>query len=251
MSSSYHNFAYVYDKFMNNIPYKEWSKYLIQLFHKNNINNGNIIELGCGTGTLCKLLSQAGYSIIGIDQSVDMLSIAADKLKDVSNITLVNQDMRFLDLGQNFDGAYCICDGLNYLLEEDDILLTFQSVKQHLNPNGIFIFDLKTSYFYKEILGDQVFTDTQEDCCYIWENNYFEEEHINQYDLTLFLKQGDTNLYERYYELHEQRAYSSSQIVDLLSQSGLEYVTSYDAFSTKCPSPYSERIYFIARNGDI
>lgn len=248
MSISYHNFAYVYDKFMDNIPYKEWSQYLIQLLKQYGIESGTLIDLGCGTGTLCKLMEESNYSIIGIDNSIDMLSLASQKLKDNKNITLLQQDMQKLELGKTYDAFYSLCDSLNYLLSPSDILSTFQGVKKHLKNNGIFIFDLKTPYFYQEILGDQVFCDNQKDCSYIWENNFFEEEQINQYDLTIFIRKENTELFERYYEFHEQRAYSITEIVDLLLQSGLEYVTSYDAFTTNPPSNESERIYVIARN---
>ncbi len=252
MSTSYQNFAYVYDKFMDNIPYEDWNKYLIQLFQQYSVSSGNLVELGCGTGTMCLLMEKAGYQIIGVDNSTDMLTIASEKVAGNPNIILLEQDMRELELDTQYDGFYCICDSLNYLLSDSDVLSTFRSIKKHLKDNGVFIFDLKTPYFYETILGDQVFCDHQKDCSYTWENNYFEEERINQYDLTIFIKQPDQDLFERFNETHHQKAYSLPEIIDLLSVSGLEYVTSYDAFTSNPPSPESERIYIIARkrNGE-
>lgn len=250
MSTSYQSFAYVYDKFMDNIPYEEWSQYLTELFHQYSITDGTLVELGCGTGTLSLLMHNQGYSLIGIDNSTDMLTLAAEKITPSSNITLLHQDMRILDLGTNYDGFFCICDSLNYLLSPEDVLSTFYGVKRHLKHNGIFIFDLKTPYFYQNVLGDQTFCDHQEDCSYTWENSYFEEDNINQYDLTIFAKQPDSELFERFYETHHQKAYSLTEMIDLLTKSGLEYVTAYDAFTTNPPDSTSERIYIIARNGD-
>lgn len=250
MSDSYQGFADVYDKFMDNIPYAEWSQYLLHLFHQFSITAGHLVELGCGTGTLTLLMADAGYRLIGIDNSPEMLSAAAEKMNSNSDITLLCQNMCTLDLGTTFDGFYSICDSLNYLLSPAEILSTFCGVKKHLKKNGIFIFDLKTPYFYKYVLGDQVFCDHQEDCSYIWENSYFDEEQINQYDLTFFVRQPKTELFSRFYETHHQKAYPLAEITNLLTRSGLEYITSYDAFTTNPPSPTSERIYIIARNGD-
>lgn len=252
MSTAYQGFAYVYDQFMDNIPYETWSRYLTGLFHQYSIKNGTLVELGCGTGTLTLQMKKSGYSVIGIDNSTDMLTLASEKIAGTSGITLLCQDMRELDLGTLYDGFYCLCDSLNYLLSANDILSAFKGIKKYLKDNGVFIFDLKTPYFYQYILGDQVFCDHQRDCSYTWENSYFEEDRINQYDLTIFAKHADSGLFERFCETHHQRAYHLTEIIDLLAEAGLEYITAYDAFTSNPPASTSERIYIIAknRNGD-
>lgn len=249
MPTAYQNFAYVYDKFMNNIPYEDWCNYLLTLLKEYGITKGNIVELGCGTGTLCKLISQYNYNVTGIDNSKDMLSIASKKTKKDKNITLSLQNMcqLILDDTLTYDAFYSLCDCMNYLLYDEELLSTFQCVKHYLKHNGVFIFDLKTQYYYKEILGDQVFCDHQPDCSYTWENSFYEEDHINQYDLTLFVKEKN-NLYRRFEETHHQKAHELSKIIDLLKEAGLEYVTAYDAFTDNAPGPTSERIYVIAKN---
>ncbi|MDO5155725.1 MAG: class I SAM-dependent methyltransferase [Eubacteriales bacterium] len=250
MSGCYETFASVYDSFMDNIPYEEWSIYLKQLLQQENIENGTLVELGCGTGSMMQQLASSSYQILGVDISTDMLSIAADKLSDYDNTTLLLQDMRILDLGMQANAIYSVCDSMNYILTDEDLLDTFQGAHKHLHANGVFIFDLKTDYFYREILGDQIFCDHQEHCSYTWENSFFEEDCINQYDLTLFVKEPDSHLYRRFQETHHQRAYELSTIMDLLKQAGFHSITAYDAFTTQAPHAKSERIYLIARNGE-
>lgn len=251
MSTKYESFAYYYDTFMDNIPYENWSQYIVSLFRQHHITTGTLVELGCGTGTLCKLISKEGYNIIGIDNSVDMLSLASDKLQREKQITLLLQDMQDMDLGCGiYDGFYCVCDSLNYLLTTKEVLQTFQKIKSHLRKDGIFLFDIKTRFFYEFILGDQVFCDHQDTCSYIWENSFFEEDGINQYDLTIFAKEENTEFYRKYNEVHHQKSYSLPQLIDLLDESGLEYVTALDAFTYNPPREESERIYIIARNGE-
>lgn len=248
MSSIYQSFAYLYDKFMDNIPYHEWSQYILDFFQNHLITDGTLIELGCGTGTLCQLMADAGYSVIGIDNSTDMLTIAADKLSSQKNVTLLCQNMTDLDLGDTvYDGFYCVCDSLNYLLTPTEVLSAFSGVQQYLKKNGIFIFDLKTHYFYETVLGNQVFCDHQKDCSYIWENSYFDDDCINQYDLTVFTKVADSELFQRFCETHHQRAYTLDEMIDLLSQANLKYVAAYDAFTDDAPTDTSERIYIIAK----
>lgn len=250
MSTTYEGFAHLYDNFMNNIPYADWSRYLLQLLKQYRISSGSLVELGCGTGTLTQYIANAGYHVTGIDNSVEMLTLAADKTGDNPRICLLQQDMQCLNLGTHlYDGFYCLCDSLNYILNEDEMIATFSGVQQHLKNHGIFIFDLKTIHFYKTVLGDQVFCDHQEQGSYVWENSYFEEDNINQYDVTFFSRL-ENGLYEKSNEVHHQRGYTLPEIIDFLQSAGLEYVAAYDAFTTKPPETDSERIYIIARNGD-
>ena len=65
----YGSFACVYDKFMDNVPYKEWGKYLKSLLEEQGISDGLMLELGCGTGSLTEILADAGYDMIGVDLS--------------------------------------------------------------------------------------------------------------------------------------------------------------------------------------
>ena len=58
----YGSFACVYDKFMDNVPYKEWGKYLKSLLEEQGISDGLMLELGCGTGSLTEILADAGYT---------------------------------------------------------------------------------------------------------------------------------------------------------------------------------------------
>ena len=68
---TYRGFAQVYDLFMDNVPYEEWSGYLTGLLQEYGIADGLVLDLGCGTGKLTRLLRAAGYDMIGIDNSGD------------------------------------------------------------------------------------------------------------------------------------------------------------------------------------
>lgn len=242
---AYTGFAEVYDLFMDNVPYEEWSQYLISLLQEYGILEGLVLELGCGTGKMTRLLAQAGYDMIGVDSSQEMLQVAREQEWD---ILYLHQDMREFELYGTVRAVVCVCDSLNYILEEEDLLAVFSLVNNYLDPGGVFIFDMNTLYKYREILGESTICENREEGSFIWENFYDDKEQVNQYDLTLFIREQDAqDLYRKYEETHFQRGYELQKVRRLLEQSGMEFVAMYDAFTREPVKAQSERVYVIAR----
>lgn len=248
--SSYESFARVYDLFMDNIPYEEWCGYLAGLLESQGIRDGLVLELGCGTGNMTRLLSDKGYDMIGVDNSVDMLEIAMEKKEEEGqDILYLLQDMREFELYGTVRAVVSVCDSMNYITEEEDLLEVFRLVNNYLDPGGIFIFDLNTEYKYEKILGDTTIAEDREDASFIWDNYYDPGEKINEYDLALFIpveKDGET-LYRKYEETHYQKAFSLETVKDLLLKAGMEFVAAYEAFTKEPVKEDSERIYILAR----
>lgn len=148
---AYTGFAYVYDEYMDNIPYDEWEYYLYELLKENNIGtDSTIADLGCGTGTVTRMLDKEGYDILGIDLSEDMLSIASEKTYESGQQIIYScQDMREFELPYEVDAFVSIGDSMNYITTNDDLCDVFKCVKNGLKPGGIFIFDLKTIHFLR------------------------------------------------------------------------------------------------------
>ena len=241
---AYTSFAEVYDMFMDNVPYEEWSRYLMELLKEYHIEEGVVCELGCGTGKMTRLLADAGYDMIGVDMSEDMLAIAS--MENPQQILYLCQDMRELELYGTVAAVVSVCDSMNYLLEEDDLLEVFQRVNEYLEPGGVFLFDLNTIYKYETLLGETTICENRPEGSFIWENYYDAEEQINEYDLTLFIQEKE-NLYRKFEETHYQRGYSMEKIRTLLEEAGMEFVTAYDACTKNPPREDSERIYIVAR----
>ena len=245
---AYTSFAAVYDTFMDNIPYEEWEKYLKSLLYEYGVREGLVLELGCGTGNMTEILAQSGYDMIGVDNAEEMLEIAIEKrMKSGLDILYLQQDMREFELYGTVKAIVSVCDSVNYILEEEELEEVFRLVNNFLDPGGVFIFDFNTVYKYREILGDQTIAENREECSFIWDNYYYEEERINEYELSLFIREGDSELYRKYQETHFQKAYDLETMKRLITQSGLEYITAYDAFTKEAPTRVSERIYVIAR----
>ncbi len=244
---AYSGFAKVYDLFMDNIPYEEWTDYVKELLCEEGIEEGILLDLGCGTGSVTELLARSGFDMIGIDNSEEMLEIAMEKkMESGQDILYLLQDMREFELYGTVKGIVSICDSMNYILEDEDLLEVFRLVHNYLDNDGIFIFDMNTMYKYREILSDHTFAEDREESSFIWENYYDEEEEINQYDLALFVKDEDGR-FTKYEETHLQRAYEQKKVEELIMESGLELLHVYDAFTRELPAEDSERIYFVCR----
>ena len=244
---AYSDFSYVYDTFMDETPYEEWCEFLTETLQKNGIKEGLLLDLGCGTGTMTELLAQKGYDMIGIDMSDQMLSVAMEKREQSGYpILYLQQDMREFELYGTVKAVVCVCDSVNYLLEEEDILETFELVNNYLDPDGIFIFDFNTVYKYAEVIGDATIAENREDCSFIWENFYEPEDQINEYDLTIFVKEEDDR-YRKFTETHYQRGYTLETMRALVEEAGMIFVDAMDAETHGPVHEQSERIHVIAR----
>ena len=197
---AYTSFAEVYDMFMDNIPYEDWCGYLTSLLKEYGINDGLVLDLGCGTGTLTELLAKEGYDMIGVDVSEDMLQEAIEKRAESGlPILYLLQDMREFELYGTVRAVVSICDSLNYILDYDDLAHVFSLVNNYLDPEGVFIFDLNTPYKYRELIGDATIAENREDASFIWENTWYEREQVNEYDLTIFARTNG-EYYQKFFE---------------------------------------------------
>lgn len=244
---AYTDFADVYDTFMDETPYEEWCEFLVRILEEYAVPKGLVLDLGCGTGTLTQMLSQEGYDMIGVDNAEQMLAIAMEKREESGeNILYLLQDMREFELYGTVGAVISVCDSLNYLLEEEDLVQTFKLVNNYLDPKGIFIFDFNTVYKYREVIGDATIAENRDDCSFIWENYYHEEEEINEYDLTIFVRENE-DCFRKFEENHFQRGYRLEQMKNALEQAGMEFVKALDADTHEAVTEISERIYCIAR----
>ncbi len=277
---AYKDFAGVYDIFMDDAPYEQWADFAADVIERYGISrpaqnremdtaaaDGEmsgmrpeeilrserdlVVELGCGTGTLTELLYRKGYDVIGIDSSEEMLAQAIKKRERTgSGILYLCQDMRELDLYSTAGTILSVCDSINYLLQDEDILDTFRLVNQFLYPGGLFFFDFNTVYKYETVIGDTTIAENRDNCGFIWENYYHDKEHVNEYDLTVFVQEDEEReLFRRFSETHYQRGFTLDEMSGFVKDSGMKLLAALDADTHGEPGQCSERIYMICRKG--
>ncbi|MCQ2421482.1 MAG: class I SAM-dependent methyltransferase [Lachnospiraceae bacterium] len=250
---AYTGFAEIYDMCMDNIPYDEWAKNLTTLLRRYGIVDGLLCELGCGTGEMTIRLSESGYDMIGIDNSEDMLMVAREKeyermdAGETSQILYLLQDMRSFELFGTVRGIVSVCDSMNYLLTEEDLLATFRLVNNYLDREGIFIFDMKTAACFAA-LGNETRVEQLRGATLIWENAYMKRKKRNTYRLTIFEKESG-DLYRKMSETHIQQTYSVDTIRRLLTEAGMEYIEAIDANTMGMVTETTERVLYIAKEG--
>lgn len=245
MMESYKDFARVYDEFMDQTPYDEWLSNILHVFEEYKIpQNGQVIDLGCGTGKMARRLCDRGYQVTAIDNSMDMLEVAASE--EDQGILYVLQDMVSLELPDQADAIVSICDCMNYILEEDDLLETFTRARRYLKEDGVFMFDMNSHYKYREILACNTFAEDREDASFIWDNFYDDNDRINEYQLSLFIL-NEQGTYNKYEELHLQRAYEEEEVKKLLQKVGFTSVQVLDAETMKEVKEDTQRLYFIVK----
>lgn len=242
---AYTDFAALYDSFMEETPYDDWCEYIVGLLRKDNINEGLVCELGAGTGEMTRRLAAKGYDMIGIDNSDSMLNVAKSKEGEVSEILYLCQDMREFELYGTVRAIVSVCDSINYILEEEELIEVFKLVNNYLDPKGLFIFDFNTKYKYECVIGDATIAENRENESFIWENYYDPEDDINEYDITFFVREGE--LFRRFSETHLQRGYTVDIMKECIEKAGLIFVDAYDADTHKPVNAKSERVYIIAR----
>lgn len=241
---SYTDFAYIYDKLIDQ-DYEKWADYIEEIFKINGKKPGLVLDLGCGTGSITNILAKRGYDMIGVDLSPDMLNVAREKAAEEGlDVLYLCQDIREFELYGTVDAIICTLDVLNYITEPNELEHVFELVKNYLNPDGIFIFDINTEYKLKNILGNNTFINEENGIFYTWENEYV-EKISNQY-LTFFAETKD-GLYERFDETHVQRAYTTHEIRDKLLKNQLTFEAEYKLFTFEKPDCNCEKLVIVSK----
>ena len=242
---AYSKFSEIYDALMEDVPYEKIANIIDSKIKKYNIKNNIVLDLACGTGTLTKELSQRGYEMIGADMSAEMLQKAQEKNPEV---LFLNQPMEDFELYGTVGAIVCSLDSINYLLDDESLYETFRLCNNYLEPDGLLIFDINTEYKFENVLSDNIFTFDNDEIFYTWENNYSKEEKLCDFYLTFFVKEGEQ--YTRFDEIHTERAYSESEIVNALTANGFEIVEKLDNFTDIPSKNTSERVMYVCKNID-
>ena len=245
--SEYSSFAYFYDRLTENVDYAKISNRIDQLVSEFGGEKNILLELGCGTGTICELMSQKGYDVIGVDTSTDMLNIAMDKkFESGSQIQYLCQDMTQLDMYSKIDVIISVLDCINHLPDKKAIQKAFESVWDICEENGLFIFDVNTIYKHKEVLKDKAFIYDLDGLFCSWQNEYNPKDNSVEIFLDFF-EESEDGLYERYGECFKEIALSEDEIDDMLLKSGFSVLGKYDDYTEKGINDKTERIVYVAK----
>ncbi len=238
---SYSSFACVYDTLTFNVEYEKRADYICQLLKRNGCENGILLDLACGTGSLSELIAKKGYDMILVDSSPEMLGFARERLPDA---LVLCQDMTELDLYGTVNAAVCSLDGINHLLKPVDVKKAFACVSLFTEKGGAFVFDVNTPYKHEHILGNNTIVCEKDDVYLVWQNSYRRKSRTVDINLDIFTKEN--GVYIRNSESFSERAYDIEDICKWLGDAGFSVTGLYDDMTFDEPHENSQRVYISA-----
>ncbi len=244
---SYSVFAGFYDVLTDNVAYPVRAEYLYGLFSRFGVRHGLLLDLACGTGSLSVELARRGFEVIGVDNSPEMLAVAAEKAAEQGqDILFLCQNMQQLDLYGTIDAAVCTLDSLNHITRPREVQAVLQRVSLFMNPGGIFIFDVNTPYKHREILGNQTFVYDLDNVYCVWQNEYASQTQAVSISLDFFIR-GKDNIYVREREFFIERAYSREEWKQWIQAAGFELLGEYAELTESAPKENTQRIIYVVR----
>ena len=239
---AYNEFAYFYDEFNGEADYEALYAQVKAQLDAHGISSGILADLGCGTGELTLMLAQAGYDMIGIDQSEEMLCVVRDKAEQLGlsgGLLLLQQDLCALDLYGTIRGAVSTFDTLNHIPDLDKAIA---NAAFFMEKGGVFLFDMNTPYKHQAVLGENVFTFEEEDARCVWRNHY--DPDARRVTITVDIDYQETG--EHFHEEFFEYTYTLEEITAALEKNGFTLESVCDGESFGPLTEESERYFFCA-----
>jgi len=137
-------YADYYDALYSDKGYKEECSFIVEVFRRESVpEGGRVLDLGCGTGAHALFLAASGYRVTGVDCSPEMIRRAKAKaaLSGGLSVEFAVSDVRYAELGRDFDAVISMFAVVSYMRDDDDLSAMFNTARHHLAIGGIFIFD--------------------------------------------------------------------------------------------------------------
>lgn len=248
------NYAQYYDLLNKEKDYNVEVQYILSLLKQFTPETKSILDLGCGTGLHAINFVKNGYSIHGVDQSNEMISIANKRLLEQSNSTeSVNfsvGDIRNVSLGKMFDTVISLFHVMSYQITNDDLIATLQTVDNHLNNGGLFIFDC---WYGPAVLADKPYQRKKifEDDGMIVKRTsnpvMYPSKNIIDINFDIEITNKITDNKDNIKELHKMRYLFEPEMDILLKNQGFEILKTEEWLTRKNPSNNSWYVTFICK----
>lgn len=233
-----------YDELMKQVPYRMWTGYYLLLLSHQNVHPKRILDVCCGTGTMCEMLTREGYEMAGFDLAPGMIDEARRKAaRKKLNIRYEVADAATVDMGDTYDAAFSFFDSLNNILDADRLQMAFHRAAAHLSPGGSFIFDMNTAYAFEEQLFDQEDMRMNKKLRYKWQGEWNPETRLITVEMRFWWAD------QTFTETHIQRAYSDEEIRAMLANAGFEKVRGFHSYTLNPPRHTSDRIHYACIRG--
>ncbi|MGB3533820.1 MAG: class I SAM-dependent methyltransferase [Microcoleaceae cyanobacterium] len=204
---------------------------IIDILNQNNIKDGLIVDLGCGSGLSAQAFIHANYQVLGIDISESMIAIARQRVPQATFQvnSLLKADIPCCQV------VTSISECLNYLFDLDNNFPTlnqlFDRIYQALIPGGLFIFDILEPE-QLETEKTQSFVEGEDWIVLVEKTEDKIKQRLTRRIIT-FRQLEDT--YRRNEEVHQVQLYSANTLAEVLNKIGfkVERKDSYSQFKLR------------------
>lgn len=242
---AYNEFAYFYDELNGEADYDALYTYIKGQLDAHGVTDGIVADLGCGTGDLTLMLTQAGYDMIGVDQSEEMLAVLrekADELGISQRLLLLRQDILELDLFGTIRGVVSTFDTYNHIGPAARFEKAVARAAFFMEKGGVFIFDLNTPYKHRQVLANNEFVLEGPDAVCRWHNACLPEG--DRVDISIQIDYLDTG--EVFREQFSEYTYEADYVKKVLEQNGFVLADLRDGETFGPLQPDSQRYIFTA-----
>lgn len=218
---SYQALARVYDGFFEQDYHEKILRRYRRILQDFGVAEGNILDLGCGTGRLALYFVAKGASVCGVDPDADMIACAKEKGEGLP-VSWEVATLPQVDGEERFDAITASLDVINHITKESELLDTFCAAWRLLRRGGVLVFDVNTEKKFREVYGENCYVFRTLGAFAAWENDYDADREICQFTVDVFTQNGDR--YDRKTDIIYERMYRDAQIRDLLRMAGFHTV---------------------------
>jgi SAM-dependent methyltransferase len=248
MNQNFKLYSQYYDLLYKDKDYQAETDYLQELISRFEPSGKSILELGSGTGKHANLLAQKGYTVIGLERSAEMVAIANQGKKDKVRFEIA--DITNFDLKQSFDIALSLFHVIGYLTDNKSLVSTFEHVHQHLNNNGLFIFDVWHSsavHFQVPEKRTKLLENKQIKVKREASPIIYPELNIVEVNYHVTISYLNTGAVQSFKEKHPMRHFSKPEIELLAYATGFEMIHTEEFLTKATPSVHSWGVCYVLR----
>jgi SAM-dependent methyltransferase len=270
-SSVFADYARYYDLLYRDKDYAAEAEYVAGLIRKFHTSAKSILELGSGTGKHALLLTRKGFEVHGVEISEEMINIARSNLSNPpilkssdsvsfdsanppnlqsSNPLFSHGDIRHIRLGRKFDVVISLFHVISYQTTNDDVTAAFKTAKAHLNPGGIFIFDV---WYGPAVLTDRPvvrikrMADDEIEVTRLAEPAMRPDENLVEVNYHVFIRNKATEAVKELREKHAMRYFFRPEIELFAAQTGFKVVDAEEWLSGKAPGEDTWGVCFVMK----
>lgn len=241
VTAPYSALAPIYDYVMDHVDYALWARYLLSLFKQHGEKVQRVLDVSCGTGSLCRQLADAGLTVYGCDAAWPMLRVARKK---VGAQRLWCGDLRSIGATWAPQAVLSTYDSMNYLMTQADWMAALLSIHRLLPVGGIFIFDISTLYNSTTVFQRYIQKDTTPGGNYSRTSYFQSRGSIQVNEFTIRLAGAPGILFK---EVHRQKILSLETVRGYIAETPFQLQACYSDFTFLPANEKAERVHFVVK----